>query len=181
MTHNFCESCNRVRVTCTGQLYMCLGQDDMADLRAPLRASEGNDLLNNAIDEAIGRKPKGHDFVIDRSTRQPAVRTVSGHGHPSALDSRGARVAALVIALCALALMIWLGRNDVPVVRGLMTGLSGPDVQQEGTGNPELDACLKDRAGAVDKMREDGVINAAQYDTFRGRAIAYCEAQFPRN
>ncbi|WP_236042434.1 GTP 3',8-cyclase MoaA [Roseibium aggregatum] len=73
MTHNFCESCNRVRVTCTGQLYMCLGQDDMADLRAPLRASEGNDLLNKAIDEAIGRKPKGHDFVIDRTTNQPAV------------------------------------------------------------------------------------------------------------
>lgn len=73
MTHNFCESCNRVRVTCTGQLYMCLGQDDMADLRAPLRASEGNELLNDAIDEAIGRKPKGHDFVIDRRTKQPAV------------------------------------------------------------------------------------------------------------
>lgn len=73
MTHNFCESCNRVRVTCTGQLYMCLGQDDMADLRAPMRASEGNDLLNDAIDEAIGRKPKGHDFVIDRTSRQPAV------------------------------------------------------------------------------------------------------------
>lgn len=73
MTHNFCESCNRVRVTCTGQLYMCLGQDDMADLRAPLRASEGNELLYDAIDEAIGRKPKGHDFVIDRRTKQPAV------------------------------------------------------------------------------------------------------------
>ncbi|WP_150525128.1 GTP 3',8-cyclase MoaA [Roseibium sediminis] len=73
MTHNFCESCNRVRVTCTGQLYMCLGQDDMADLRAPLRASEGNELLHAAIDEAIGRKPKGHDFVIDRRTKQPAV------------------------------------------------------------------------------------------------------------
>ncbi len=73
MTHNFCESCNRVRLTCTGQLYMCLGQDDMADLRAPLRASEGDDLLNAAIDEAIGRKPKGHDFVIDRDTNAPAV------------------------------------------------------------------------------------------------------------
>ncbi|MEP0233344.1 GTP 3',8-cyclase MoaA [Roseibium sp.] len=73
MTHNFCESCNRVRVTCTGQLYMCLGQDDMADLRAPLRASEGNELLSAAIDEAIGRKPKGHDFIIDRRTKQPAV------------------------------------------------------------------------------------------------------------
>ncbi|MFH1795032.1 MAG: GTP 3',8-cyclase MoaA [Pseudomonadota bacterium] len=73
MTHNFCESCNRVRITCTGTLYMCLGQEDAADLRTPLRASEGNELLSNAIDEAIGRKPKGHDFVIDRSTRRPAV------------------------------------------------------------------------------------------------------------
>lgn len=73
MTHNFCESCNRVRLTCTGTLYMCLGQDDAADLRAPLRASEGNELLSEAIDEAIGRKPKGHDFIIDRTTRQPAV------------------------------------------------------------------------------------------------------------
>jgi cyclic pyranopterin phosphate synthase len=73
LTHNFCESCNRVRVTCTGTLYMCLGQEDAADLRAPLRASEGNDLLNAAIDEAITRKPKGHDFVIDRKSRRPAV------------------------------------------------------------------------------------------------------------
>ncbi|MCY0147375.1 GTP 3',8-cyclase MoaA [Hoeflea sp. G2-23] len=73
MTHNFCESCNRVRLTCTGTLYMCLGQNDAADLRAPLRASEGNELLSDAIDEAIGRKPKGHDFIIDRTTRQPAV------------------------------------------------------------------------------------------------------------
>src|SRR5919106_1204698 len=73
MTHNFCESCNRVRVTCTGTLYMCLGQEDAADLRAPLRASEGNELLNRAIDEAISRKPKGHDFVIDRRSRRPAL------------------------------------------------------------------------------------------------------------
>ncbi|WP_290998274.1 GTP 3',8-cyclase MoaA [Hoeflea sp.] len=73
MTHNFCESCNRVRLTCTGTLYMCLGQDDAADLRGPLRASEGNELLSRAIDEAITRKPKGHDFIIDRTTRQPAV------------------------------------------------------------------------------------------------------------
>ncbi|WP_244437272.1 GTP 3',8-cyclase MoaA [Aliihoeflea sp. 2WW] len=73
MTHNFCESCNRVRLTCTGTLYMCLGQDDAADLRAALRASEGNELLSNAIDEAIGRKPKGHDFVIDRRTNRPSV------------------------------------------------------------------------------------------------------------
>jgi cyclic pyranopterin phosphate synthase len=73
MTHNFCESCNRVRVTCTGTLYMCLGQDDAADLREPLRASEGNELLNAAIDEAISRKPKGHDFVIERAGAAPAV------------------------------------------------------------------------------------------------------------
>jgi len=73
MTHNFCESCNRVRLTCTGTLFMCLGQEDAADLRAPLRASEGNELLSAAIDEAIGRKPEGHDFVIDRRTRRPSV------------------------------------------------------------------------------------------------------------
>ena len=73
LTHNFCESCNRVRLTCTGTLYMCLGQNDAADLRAPLRASEGDALLEAAIDEAIGRKPKGHDFVIDRDHRAPAV------------------------------------------------------------------------------------------------------------
>jgi cyclic pyranopterin phosphate synthase len=73
LTHNFCEGCNRVRVTCTGTLYMCLGQDDAADLRAPLRASEGDNLLQAAIDEAISRKPKGHDFVIDRSHRGPAL------------------------------------------------------------------------------------------------------------
>jgi GTP 3',8-cyclase len=73
LTHNFCEGCNRVRVTCTGTLYMCLGQDDAADLRAPLRASEADHLLQAAIEEAISRKPKGHDFVIDRRTRQPAL------------------------------------------------------------------------------------------------------------
>jgi cyclic pyranopterin phosphate synthase len=73
LTHNFCESCNRVRVTCTGTLYMCLGQDDAADLRKPLRASEANDPLFAAIDAAIARKPKGHDFVIDRRHQRPAV------------------------------------------------------------------------------------------------------------
>jgi cyclic pyranopterin phosphate synthase len=66
LTHNFCESCNRVRITCTGTLFMCLGQNDSADLRRPLRGSESDDLLHRAIDEAITRKPKGHDFVIDR-------------------------------------------------------------------------------------------------------------------
>jgi len=74
MTHNFCESCNRVRLTCTGTLYMCLGQEDAADLRAPLRASDDDDLLSAAIDAAIARKPKGHDFIIDRRTKRPAVK-----------------------------------------------------------------------------------------------------------
>jgi len=74
LTHNFCESCNRVRLTCTGTLYMCLGQEDAADLRAPLRASESDELLDRAISEAIARKPKGHDFIIDRRHTAPAVR-----------------------------------------------------------------------------------------------------------
>lgn len=73
MTHNFCESCNRVRLTCTGTLYMCLGQDDAADLRKPLRESADDAALHAAIDAAIARKPKGHDFVIDRRKKSPAV------------------------------------------------------------------------------------------------------------
>ncbi len=73
MTHNFCESCNRVRLTCTGTLYMCLGQDDAADLRTALRASDSDAYLSGAIDEAILRKPKGHDFIIDRTHKRPAV------------------------------------------------------------------------------------------------------------
>ncbi|MFZ1184916.1 MAG: GTP 3',8-cyclase MoaA [Pseudolabrys sp.] len=74
LTHNFCESCNRVRITCTGTLYMCLGQNDAADLRRPLRASDSDELLNEAIDEAVTRKPKGHDFVIDRRHQKPALQ-----------------------------------------------------------------------------------------------------------
>jgi len=73
LSHNFCESCNRVRLTCTGTLYMCLGQDDAADLRAPLRASADDATIDAAIDEAISRKPKGHDFIIDRRHNRPAV------------------------------------------------------------------------------------------------------------
>ena len=73
MTHNFCESCNRVRLTCTGTLYMCLGQEDSADLRAPLRASEEDGPLLAAIRAAIASKPKGHDFMIDRRHRSPSV------------------------------------------------------------------------------------------------------------
>jgi GTP 3',8-cyclase len=73
LTHNFCESCNRVRVTCTGTLYMCLGQEDAADLRAPLRLSSSDEPLEDAIRAAIQRKPKGHDFVIDRRHLRPSV------------------------------------------------------------------------------------------------------------
>ena len=80
LTHNFCESCNRVRVTCTGRLYMCLGQDDWADLRTPLRAAANDDLLETAIEAAIARKPKGHDFVIGRGTPPALARHMSVTG-----------------------------------------------------------------------------------------------------
>ena len=73
LTHNFCENCNRVRLTCTGTLFMCLGQEDAADLRAPLRSSPVDTGLDAAILEAIARKPKGHDFVIDRRDNRPAL------------------------------------------------------------------------------------------------------------
>jgi cyclic pyranopterin phosphate synthase len=73
MTHNFCESCNRVRITCTGTLHTCLGHEDASDLRKPLRASADNELLSLAIDRAIGLKPKGHDFIIDRRHNRPSV------------------------------------------------------------------------------------------------------------
>jgi cyclic pyranopterin phosphate synthase len=73
LTHNFCENCNRVRLTCTGRLYMCLGQEDEGDLRTPLRRSPSDAALDAAIFEAISRKPKGHDFVIDRRQTRPAL------------------------------------------------------------------------------------------------------------
>ena len=73
MTHNFCESCNRVRITCTGTLHTCLGHEDASDLRKPLRASADDDLLSAAIDRSIGLKPKGHDFIIDRRHNRPSV------------------------------------------------------------------------------------------------------------
>src|SRR5437762_1879211 len=73
LTHTFCESCNRVRLPCTGTLYMCLGQEDAADLRTPLRQSESDERLDTAIREAISRKPKGHDFIIDRRHNRPAI------------------------------------------------------------------------------------------------------------
>jgi GTP 3',8-cyclase len=74
LTHNFCEGCNRVRLTCTGTLFMCLGQEDAADLRTPLRAAADDGPLEAAIHEAISRKPKGHDFIIDRRHHGPAVQ-----------------------------------------------------------------------------------------------------------
>ena len=73
MTHNFCEACNRVRLTCTGTLYMCLGQQDAADLRAPLRLGDDGGALMRAIDDAILRKPKGHDFILDRRRTEASV------------------------------------------------------------------------------------------------------------
>jgi cyclic pyranopterin phosphate synthase len=73
LTHNFCESCNRVRLTCTGTLYMCLGQEDAADLREAVRKEDNGATLMNTIDEAIGRKPKGHDFIIDRRRKNSSV------------------------------------------------------------------------------------------------------------
>ena len=80
LTHNFCEACNRVRVTCTGTLYMCLGQEDSADLRAPLRASESDHLLRAAVDAAIAAKPKGHNFVINTGGSPAVSRTMSATG-----------------------------------------------------------------------------------------------------
>ncbi len=80
LSHNFCESCNRVRLTCTGTLYMCLGQEDATDLRAPLRASESNELLHQAIDAAIARKPKGHDFAVERLNEAAVARHMSVTG-----------------------------------------------------------------------------------------------------
>jgi cyclic pyranopterin phosphate synthase len=78
MTHNFCESCNRVRLTCTGTLYMCLGQEDFADLRSPLRSSESDGALIEAIHQAIAAKPKGHDFIIGRGAAVTRHMNVTG-------------------------------------------------------------------------------------------------------
>jgi cyclic pyranopterin phosphate synthase len=81
LSHTFCESCNRVRVTCTGTLYMCLGQDDQADLRKPMREDATDAALTAAIREAMGRKPEGHDFHIERRGQPPAVaRSMSTTG-----------------------------------------------------------------------------------------------------
>ena len=80
LTHNFCESCNRVRLTCTGTLFMCLGQEDSADLRAPLRAGGDDAALKAAIRAAIARKPRGHDFVIDRASAPALSRHMSVTG-----------------------------------------------------------------------------------------------------
>jgi cyclic pyranopterin phosphate synthase len=80
LTHNFCESCNRVRLTCTGELYLCLGQEDMADLRAPLRNNPKDDApLQEAIHKAIGLKPKGHDFDYSRQKADGQVTRHMSH------------------------------------------------------------------------------------------------------
>ncbi|MBO6758843.1 MAG: hypothetical protein JJ902_21110 [Roseibium sp.] len=97
---------------------------------------------------------------------------------PTGSDRRG-RITALAIAFLALLLMLWIGREDVPGLSTVWTGLTGSTTESAGTGNPELDACLAQRVGDVDQMRADGVINDSQYDTFRGRAVSFCEAQFP--
>ena len=73
LTHNFCEACNRVRVSCDGTLFTCLGQDDATDLRTPMRSHSDNDALNLVIDSALRTKPKGHDFVISRRGQAPAI------------------------------------------------------------------------------------------------------------
>ena len=80
MTHNFCQSCNRVRLSCTGMLYLCLGQDDHADLRAILRADADDETLDDAIRDAIARKPRGHDFLIDRAAPPSVARHMSTTG-----------------------------------------------------------------------------------------------------
>jgi cyclic pyranopterin phosphate synthase len=79
LSHNFCESCNRVRITCTGEIYTCLGQDGHSDLRAPLRASEDPAVLEEAIRKAIGLKPKGHDFDYSRQTVDGRVARHMSH------------------------------------------------------------------------------------------------------
>ena len=79
LSHNFCESCNRVRLTCLGELYMCLGQEDMADLRAPLRASPEDKQLEAAIRDAIAHKPKGHDFDYSRQETSGQVSRHMSH------------------------------------------------------------------------------------------------------
>ena len=99
LTHNFCETCNRVRVTCTGTLYMCLGQEDAADLRGPLRASEADHLLHAAIDAAIAAKPKGHDFVIERGGK-PAL--AAHHGDDRRLEVGVCQLTAALIHLRTL-------------------------------------------------------------------------------
>lgn len=106
-------------------------------------------------------------------TRSPPPKT-------SALDSRLARISALFVALCALALMGWLGREDVPFVREMISDVRGQSAPQTGSSsNPELDACLAQRIGDVETMRTDNIINEAQYAAFKSRATSYCQAQFP--
>ncbi len=100
-------------------------------------------------------------------------------GDSSSLDGKAARLAALLIALVALCLMVWLGREDVPFVRGALTTITGEDTTSVSSGNPELDACLAKRVGDIDKLLAEGMIKDSQYPAFRRRASSYCETQFP--
>ncbi|WP_417667007.1 hypothetical protein [Roseibium sp.] len=103
-------------------------------------------------------------------------------GRPAntALDGRAARFTALAIALAALVLMIWLGREDVPFVRAaILTATGQSEAEATSTGNPELDACLAKRVGDVDKLLAEGMIKESQYSAFKRRASSYCETQFP--
>jgi len=93
-------------------------------------------------------------------------------------DSLAARALALLIAAAAAALMVWLGREEIPAIRGIAS--PAPVAGKAATsGNPALDACLAERVGDVDKMRQEGIINTAQYETFKARAVAYCQTEFP--
>jgi GTP 3',8-cyclase len=101
LTHNFCESCNRVRITCTGTLFMCLGQEDAADLRTVLRTSPSDEVLYGAIEEAISRKPKGHDFIIDRRHQRPAVSRHMRGPRKIAAACQVPRICEQMIPLCS--------------------------------------------------------------------------------
>lgn len=99
---------------------------------------------------------------------------------PSKPTGAVGRGIALAIALAALGLMVWIGRNDVASIQYAMSLISGkPTSETQGSGNPELDACLAQRVGDVDQMKADGVINASQYEAFKSRAISLCQAQHP--
>ncbi|MEJ8474139.1 hypothetical protein [Roseibium algae] len=101
------------------------------------------------------------------------------HSPQSRLDGRNGRLLALAIAVSGLALMVWLGREDVPFVRATLSAITGQEPEAASTGNPELDACLAKRVGDIDKLLAEGMIKESQYSAFSRRATSYCETQFP--